>query len=287
MDVYNAIMNLADRKVKLMVGVLDDDPDAIQHIVDYVKVTDGFELAFATSNPWEVLDILKEETVHVLFLDMEMPEMHGMKFILQLDFIKKMNPLVSHLEIVVCTAHEHFARESFDHKAADYLTKPISFARYMQAVGVVKERLLPMSLNTLNRDNECLLVYGERGMEIARVDYEKIIVVEAQDDKTLLWVNSIDYFETYERMKKVLLRLPKANFVRVHRSYAISLRHFKSIVGESGYKEKFILLDGTDAKIPIGAKEKYPLFEKWLGENAIRGKKFSKKDGKNYRGDNP
>ena len=277
MDVYKVILNLADKRTKLRVAVLDDDPESAEHMVSFIKVTDGFELAFVSSNPWEVLDRLKEEAVHVLFLDMEMPVMHGMELIQQLGFIKKMNPLVAHLQVVVCTAHEHFARESYDNRAADYLTKPVTFARYMQAVSVVKEKLLPMSLNTLDHANECLLVYGKRGKEIARVNYKEIVVVEAQDDKTWIWINSTDYFETYEQFNKVLLRLPKANFVQVHRSYAISLNHFRGIVGESGTKRKLIVLQGTDAKIPIGEQGNHPLFEKWLGENAIRGKKASKK----------
>lgn len=287
MDVYKTILNLADKRKKLRVAVLDDEQEAIELMVDFIKLTDGFELAFTTNNPREALTRLKKEAVHVLFLDMEMPEMHGMQFMPQLDFIKAINPLVADLQVVVCTAHEHFARESFDRKAADYLTKPVYFDRYLQAVHEVKRRLLPVGLNTLNQDNDCLLIYGYRGMEIARLDYKQIIYVEAQDDKTWLWINSTDYYETYEKMHHVLLRLPKSNFVQVHRSYAISLQHFKQLVGVKGKKEKQIVLAGTETAIPIGGKEKYPLFENWLGENAIRGKKVSKKDPRTNKEDHP
>lgn len=280
MDVYKTILKLADRRKKLQIAVVDDEQDAIDHIVDYIKVTDDFELAFTTNNPQEALTRFKKEAVDVLFLDMEMPDLHGMQFIPQLKFIKTINPLVANLEIVICTAHEHFASESFKYKVADYLTKPIYFERYMEAVHEVKQRLLPVGLNSLDCDNDCLLIYDRRGMEIARLDYKHIIYVEAKDDKTWLWINSTDYFETYEKMNQILLLLPKANFVQVHRSYAISLRHFTNIIGKTGSKEKRILLEGTDAEIPIGAKGNYPLFENWLGENVIRGKKVSKKDNK-------
>src|SRR5690606_29388707 len=106
-------------------------------------------------------------------------------------------------------------------------------------------------------------------------EFDEIIYVEANDDKTWLWISQTEYFETYEKISEVLLRLPKANFVRVHRSYAISLNHFKQIISVTGSKDKRIQLAGTDTGIPIGAKDKYPLFEQWLGENAIRGKKVS------------
>ncbi|WP_165384748.1 LytR/AlgR family response regulator transcription factor [Sphingobacterium corticibacterium] len=269
--------NLADKKKKLRVVVLDDEPESVEHMVSLIEVTDGFELAFVSNSPWEVLGRLKEDAVHVLFLDMEMPTMHGLQLMQQLDFIKKINPLVAHLQVVVCTAHEHFAREAFDNRATDYLTKPVTFSRYMQAVNVVKERLLPMSPNVLDRANECLIMFSERGKAVARVNFNEIIVVEAQDDKSWVWINSTDYYETSEGLGDVLLRLPKSNFIKVHRSYAISLSHFQGIVGESGSKHKFVVLKGTDAKIPLGEQGNHPLFEMWLGENAVRGKKISKK----------
>lgn len=275
MDVYKTILKLADAKKKIRVAVLDDEQDAVEHLVDFIRLTDDFELVFTANNPREMLARLKKDAVDVLFLDMEMPGMHGMKFIPQLNFLKTVNPLIADLQVVVCTAHEHFARESFDRKVTDYLTKPIYFDRYIEAVAEVKKRLLPLGLNYLDRNNHCLLVYGQRGLEIARLNYDEIIYVEANDDKTWLWISQTEYFETYEKISEVLLRLPKANFVRVHRSYAISLNHFKQIVSVTGSKDKRILLAGTDTEIPIGAKDKYPLFEQWLGENAIRGKKVS------------
>lgn len=255
---------------------MDDEQEAIDHLVDYIKLTDDFELGLATSNPWEALERIKKEAVDILFIDIEMPEMHGMKFITQLAYIKETYPLAVHLQVVICSAHEEFACESFKYKVADYLTKPIPFDRYMEAVREVKKRLLPVSLNRLDSDNDCLLIYTSRGMEIARVDYKHVIYAEAQGDKTWLWVGATEYFETYESLKEVLLRLPKANFVKVHRSYAISLRHFRNIEGRSGEKGKWISLEGTDVLVPLGGKGKFTVFENWLGENAIRGKKVSK-----------
>lgn len=256
--------------------VLDDEQEAIDHIVDYIKLTDDFELRLATSNPWEVLERIKKEAVDILFLDIEMPDMHGMKLIPQLTYIKESYPVAANLQVVICSAHEEFACESYKHKVADYLTKPIPFDRYMEAVREVKQRLLPVSLNRLDSDNDCLLVYTGRGMEVVRLDYKHVIYVEAQGDSALLWVSSTEYFEACESLRSVMLRLPKANFVKVHRSYVISLRHFKTIAGRSGEQGKWISLEGTDMRIPIGGNGQYSVFENWLAENAIRGKKVSK-----------
>lgn len=248
-------------------AVIDDDQEAIDYLVRYITLTDDFELVFTTTNPKDGLSYLKRLEVHVLFLDIEMPLMDGLAFLPQLQAIKLINKRIAQIEVIVCSAYDRFAINTYDYKVADYLLKPVVLDRYMQAVNEVKQRLQAVGLNALSADNRCLLVGYPGGTALDRSNYSDIIYVEAKDDKTWLWAGQEEYFEVNVGFSNMLMRLPKSNFVQVHRSFAVSLRHVK------GLRDNKILLLGTDREISRGKKGGYPHFERWLDDNAVSGRK--------------
>jgi|SRR5690606_29069827 len=270
MSASKRILALHKKKTELRLAVLDDDPEAIAYIKPFVNMTDGVKLVYSTTNPGEMLHYVKTNVVHILLLDMEMPIMDGMKFLPQLKYLKETYPQIARLQVIVCTAHQKFAVDSFKHKVADYLTKPITFDRYLEAIHEVKQRLLPAGLNTLDPDNECLTIVLPMGV-IRKIPYREIIYVEAMQSHTWIWIDSEQYFEVNEKFYKFLRRLPKSNFVRVHRSYVISLAHFKGLVHEG------IQLHGTDKLVKYARRGSYELFDNWLAENVVKGNLIDKR----------
>ncbi|TYR36923.1 response regulator transcription factor [Sphingobacterium phlebotomi] len=268
------ILALHKKKTELRLAILDDDPEAIAYVKPFVDMTDGVKLIYSTTNPEEMLQYVKANELHILLLDMEMPKMGGMELLPQLKYLKETNPQIAKLQVIICTAHQKFAVDSFKHKVADYLTKPITFDRYLEAIHEVKQRFLPAGLHTLDTDNECLTIVLPRG-EIKKIPYREIIYVEAMYSNTQVWLDSDRYFEVKEKFYKFLPRLPKSNFVRVHRSYAISLAHFR------GLNNGGIQLHGTDTLVKYARRGGYELFDNWLAENVVRGNLIDKRKNNN------
>lgn len=260
-------MKLITKKLKVL--VVDDDPVALKIIVDYVRATDGLELVCHTTNPRKGIDVLKKNEIHAVFLDMEMPGLSGMEFLAMLKVIAEINPAVADISIVVCSAYDRFAAESFNYEAVDYLVKPIFFERYTTAVKKVKQRWHRLSLNMLSSANDCLMIYTPRGKIYRKVPFEDIVYLEARVEKTWIWVSESEYYEIDDILKNVMLLLPRARFARVHRGFAISLSRFEWIKG------KEIALKGApENKIKLGRKGDYDLFKDWLAENAVKGRYF-------------
>ncbi|PRD51905.1 LytR/AlgR family response regulator transcription factor [Sphingobacterium gobiense] len=246
--------------------VVDDDIQALQYMAELINLTDGIELVVKTTNPRKALAKLRTIPIDVLFLDIEMPIISGLQFMAQLKLLRETNPSISRMQIVVCSAYEHFAVKTYDYKVADYLIKPIFFDRYIEAINEVKRRILPLSLNVLSSDNRCFLIHSERGKIVHRVVFSDIIYLEAREQKSRLWISDTKYYDVHMILKNVLLLLPKSQFVKIHRSYAISISHFDAKVGrEVGLKD-------LSRRLPLGESGTYPLFESWLAENAINGK---------------
>lgn len=260
-------MKLTIPKKILHVAIIDDDVDLVADLSDYVSLTNGLELLYTSTDAVKALAVLPDLEIDLLFLDMEMPVLDGLKLMAQLRSQLYDSRQGVGMQVVVCSAYEQFAAKTYDFKVTDYLTKPFTFERYMQAVDEVKSRVLRPGLNRLSNDNECLMVFSDRGILIRRVRFSDIAYLEAREEKTRVWISDAVYYEVEEVLKKVLLRLPRAQFVRVHRSYAIAVDRFV------GMEKKSILLRGLSAAIPIGDKDIYKTFTDWLVQNAITGRR--------------
>jgi two-component system LytT family response regulator len=104
--------------------IVDDKPLAIDILADYIKKTPFLELVATTTNPIEGLSILRTQTIHLVFLDIQMPELNGLQFI-------KIAGKQS--KIVLTTAYSKYALDGYEHDVIDYLLKPIAFDRFYRA----------------------------------------------------------------------------------------------------------------------------------------------------------
>ena len=213
--------------------IIDDEPLAINLLESYVSKIEDLELIGTFNNPLEALKLLRENSVDILFLDIQMPEITGV------EFKKIINPEV---KVIFTTAYSEYALESYDLNAVDYLLKPISFQRFLQAVEKVQDK--STSVITENSIDYLFVKTEYRHQKLFFSDIlflkglSDYVAIQTKDGKILTLQNMKDFEKT----------LPKHRFVRVHKSYIVSLEHIEFI------ERNRIVIQGE--YIPIGATYK-------------------------------
>jgi two-component system LytT family response regulator len=222
---------------------IDDEPIALELLTDYASRTESLNLVKTYTNPIEALKYLENNTIDLLFLDIQMPDISGM------DFYKlvQQKPMV-----IFTTAHTSYAVEGFNLNAIDYLLKPIDFDRFILSVlkaGDYKE--------FLNRDTKstekCIHVRSEYCL--VKIPVSEIEYIESFDDFIKIHLTDKKPVMTLMSLKAIVEILPSDQFMRVHRSYIVPLNHIKS------FRNNRIQL--TNAEVPLGIRHKEE-FKNWF-----------------------
>lgn len=236
---------------------VDDEPLALDIIESYISKLPYLHLVKTCSSATEAMQVLQEEQVDLMFLDIEMPELTGIQFL----NILKHQPL-----IIFTTAYPEYALEGFNHNTVDYLLKPIPFDRFLKAVSKVQERMqgsIKTSDNSLHsgqtaQEQEFLFVKAD--YKTIRVDFKDILWIEGLKDYIIIQTKDQKII-TLLSMNKMMDKLPDTKFLRVHRSFIVSLQKIDSI-------EKSRIRIGAK-EVPIGEVYKDD-FMKWVEENNIQ-----------------
>lgn len=237
---------------------VDDEPLALDIIESYISKLPYLQLVKTCSSATEAMQVLQQEQVDLIFLDIEMPELTGIQFL----NILKHQPL-----IIFTTAYPDYALEGFNQDAVDYLLKPIPFDRFIKAVTKAQERLQRNGKSAETPAAAAPAAATEQDFMFVKADYKTIRV----DFKDILWIEGLkDYIiiQTKEQkiitllsMNKMMEKLPDSKFLRVHRSFIVSLQKIDCI-------EKSRIRIGNK-EVPIGEVYK-DLFLKWVEENNIQ-----------------
>ena len=233
--------------------IIDDEPLAGQLLAAYAARSADLELSGTFSNPIEALHFLGDNEVDLLFLDIQMPELTG---------IQLMKITKGKYQIILTTAYEQYALESYEFSVTDYLLKPISLDRFLLAVEKVKERQgapapeTPEPINqsapevsaAQSRTRDFLFV--KSGHKTVRINYADIIRLESMSNYVTIHTPT-EKVMTLENLSTLVESLPADRFVRIHRSHAIALdkidfieRNRVVVNGEylpisDGYREAF------------------------------------------------
>lgn len=222
--------------------IIDDEPLALELLEDFVSKIPNLELVSACSNAIEAVSILQNNKIDLIFLDIEMPDFSGIEFIKSLE----VKPL-----FIFTTAYSHYAIEGFNLNAVDYLVKPIPFHRFLKAVNRAQEIYLlrreenAPSIKTLSSPN---FIFVKSDYENIKLNFEDIKYFEGLKDYIKIFSTSHKPILTLSNFKKIEEKLPEDLFIRVHRSYIVSLKHINSV------QRNRILIDGI--RIPIGQNYK-------------------------------
>ncbi len=237
--------------MKINCIIIEDEPLALEQIASYVEKVPFLNLKQSFLNAIDPITYLKGNTVDLIFLDIEMEDFTGIQFLKTL----KEPP-----QIVLTTAYANYALEAFDLKVADYLLKPISFERFLQAADKVYDTLInkePEGESGVVSSRDYIFVKTD--YRIQRIDFKEILFVEGQKEYLRIYTSSgkIMTLMTFG----TLLNLLPDNFVRVHNSYVVSINKIESI-------EKQRIKIG-DQLIPISDSYKTAFFNLLKGRNLL------------------
>ena len=209
--------------MKIRCLIIDDEPLAVNVIKNYLQQIEDLELVTTFNNAIDGLNFLKHSAVDVIFLDINMPVLDGMNFIKSL----KEPPL-----IIITTAHTEFAVETYELDVLDYLMKPIEFPRFMNALNKVYRRLnIPQPSSDSSKSRPYLFIKIDK-KKMKKIFLDEILVIESLKD--YLKINTTNgRFMIHSTLSDFTDLLPAADFLRIHRSYTISINKIDAVEGNS------------------------------------------------------
>lgn len=191
--------------------IVDDEPPAIKVLETYVESVPQLSLAGTCKNAFEAMESLRQNRVDLMFLDIHMPVLIGTEFLKTLPHPPK---------VIFTTAHRDFAVEAFELDAVDYLLKPISFERFLKAVNKYCRisDIQPVSLPQSQG-----FVYFRMDRKMVKVFLEEILYIESFKDYIIIHRDTREPVRIKQSLNSVENMLPRTLFLRIHRSYLISV----------------------------------------------------------------
>ncbi|MBQ4914523.1 response regulator transcription factor [Maribacter sp. MMG018] len=231
---------------------IDDEPLAIEILVDYCSKLDFIEVVGTYSNPLDAITEIRKKNVDLIFCDIEMPQINGIDFINSLDN----RPL-----FIFTTAYSQYAVEGFNLNAIDYLVKPIPYHRFIKAIARAQELLSNKNVPTTGN------VFSSHG---DTNESQKFVFVKSEYESVKINLDSIEYIQglkdylkihvqdtnkailTLMSFRELMSKLPPNQFLRVHKSYVVNVNHIKKV-----QRNRIVI---NDFRIPIGESHKEAFF---------------------------
>ncbi|MBS1682490.1 MAG: response regulator transcription factor [Bacteroidetes bacterium] len=200
--------------------IVDDEPLARSLLKDYVLKVPSLNLVAVSPDPVAAMEMLKANPVELLFLDIQMPEITGISLLK----IMKKKPLV-----VLTTAYSEYALESYELDVVDYLLKPITFQRFLQAVDKVSSRLQPVPTQLEKPTAQVQpFIFVKDGTKMVKVNWDDILYIEGLKDYVTIHTPQQKII-SLQRLKSLEEQLPADRFIRIHNSFIVSLNAIESI----------------------------------------------------------
>ena len=220
--------------MKIKCIIIDDEPLAITVIENHLKNFDHIEIVETFNNPLNAYRVLEQEKIDLIFLDINMPKMTGFTFIENLSY----KPL-----IVITTAYREYAVKSYELNILDYLVKPIPFNRFLKTINKVYQQLYISNAKadvTLKQEPHIFLKVNKK---LIKINLNDILFIESLKDYIKVITTLGDYV-VHKSLTAITEELPQSNFIRIHRSYTISVNKVVALEGNT--------VEISNRKIPIG-----------------------------------
>lgn len=231
--------------------VIDDEPPALAILTDYIGQVPFLTLAGSTTDPVEGLTWVQQGRADLVFLDIQMPRLTGLQFL----------KLAGHkVRVVLTTAYPEYALDGYENDVVDYLLKPIAFERFLKAAHKALGLLGPAPPAALvgapvpvlapptpagPPAADHLFVKGDTKNKYLRVSYADILYVEGLNNYVLLHLPH-ERIATYQTLRELAEALPQPPFLRVHKSFIVSLNHVRLLDGNTLYvQDKLIPVSDT------------------------------------------
>ncbi|WP_299247740.1 LytTR family DNA-binding domain-containing protein [uncultured Lacinutrix sp.] len=239
--------------IKISCVIVDDEPMALNLVESYVNKTSFLELKQKCSSAIEAMEFIKEHPVDLLFLDIQMPDLTGIEF-------SKMLP--KETRVIFTTAFDQYALEGFKVEALDYLLKPFDYAEFLAAANKAStwfKLLKGKSQNEVSEAKEFLFVKSE--YKQLRIKLSDVLYFEGLKDYIKIWLkDNPKPILTLMSLKSLQEELPETQFLRVHRSFIVSLKNIEVIE-----RSQIII---NDQRITVSEQYK-PAFLEFVNNNSL------------------
>lgn len=209
--------------------IIEDEPLAVDVLVDYVRQVPGLELKGTCSDALQAIEILNREPVDLMFLDIHLPGLKGLDFL---------DTLTKPPKVILTTAYHQYALKSYEHNVVDYLLKPIEFKRFLQAVNKVSKPGQASSRSLIS-------IYSDKKTVLIPVD--DVLYIESQKEYVRIQTKTASHVSKYA-LSKLEEELDASHFLRIHRSFIIALPRI------TAFNSQFIEVEGK--ALPIGGNYK-------------------------------
>ncbi len=226
---------------KLQCLIVEDEELARDLLENFIQKIPHLELVAKCENPLSGMEILRNKSIDILFLDIQMPELTGVEML----------KLIPQKPVVIfTTAYPSYALEGYQLNVTDYLLKPYSFDRFVQAVNKASEMVRLKNGNTdSNQSTETkdyFLVNSDH--KVIKIKYADLVYVESMREYVAYHTKAQGRILSLMSLKKLEVDLPSDRFLRIHKSYIVSTEKVTALEGN--------LVHIGETKIPIGASYK-------------------------------
>lgn len=231
---------------------IDDEPLALKQIVNYIDKTPFLTLIGQFDGALEAVSFLQESEVSLMFVDINMPDLNGM------DFVKSLN---NPPKVIFTTAYSEYALEGFRVNAVDYLLKPIGYSQFLKASEKAKDWIQIKESENTEVDGNDKFLFIKSEYKILRINLSDIKYIEGMREYVRIHMTNEKPVMALMSMKKMEEFLPNAKFMRVHRSFIVSLDKITTIE-----RNRIVF----DEKIYIPVSEQYKeKFQQYLNDNFL------------------
>lgn len=240
--------------MKLNCVIIDDEFLARKYLKDYVGKLPMLELVGDFNSPLKAMELIKSGGVDLIFLDIQMPDITGIEFLKTMDKAP---------HVILTTAYEEYALQGYELNVVDYLLKPFSFERFLKAVNKVQEleeknkkvsQAEPgdvMQKPQLKEDH--LIIRADR--KLYRINYEDLLYIEGQKAYVTFHTKKKN-ITALASLRDLEEQLPSSLFMRIHKSYIVSIHEIESLEGNQ------VEIGGTHLSV---GKSYRPAVEKVFG----------------------
>ncbi|MBT3383495.1 MAG: response regulator transcription factor [Prolixibacteraceae bacterium] len=227
--------------------VVDDEPLARDLMRNHIEKLENFEIVAECGDAMKALQALRTHQVDLMFMDIQMPQITGIEFLKTLKHPPK---------VIITTAYREYAIDGFELDVVDYLLKPITFERFLKSVNkyyqLAQEEIKNVSPVTSGHKNEEEFIYVKENKKVIKVHLNEILYVEGLSE----------YVQIYTEKKKIITKtsmtnmgdkLPDSSFLRIHKSFIVSLAKIEAFTSTS--------IEVPGKELPIGRSYKNSVLE--------------------------
>jgi DNA-binding LytR/AlgR family response regulator len=234
--------------IKIKCVIVDDEPFARKGLMSYVEKIDFLELSGVCENAVELNSLLKQQPADLLFLDIEMPYITG------IDFLKNTKELP---KVILTTAYEQYALKGYELDVLDYLLKPISFERFLQAANKAYAWFWMQKTNA--SDQDYFFVKSDNKLE--KINFADILFVGAMENYVAIHTKDRKII-THLTLKMLQEKLRPPHFIYPHKSYIVAIDKISSIEGNILYVMQY--------QVPISKYQKEEIMERIVNDKLLK-----------------